>query len=101
VAAGAVLPSSNRALFVAARTQTKPVKDLIEAITSNSRLFEADGRVLRLKQYLPTDVGPAVIDAVIDALEVNTRVEALYIQHFEKVRSADLGGLGISAPVLN
>ena len=40
--------------------------------------------MLRLKRYLPSTAGPAVIDAVLDALKVNTRVEALYIQNFEE-----------------
>lgn len=53
---------------------------------ANSTKFEADGRVLRLKQYLGINARPAVIDAVLDALAVNTRVEALYIQNFEEVR---------------
>jgi hypothetical protein len=43
--------------------------------------------VLRLKQYLGITARPAVIDAVLDALEVNTRIEALYIQNFEEVRA--------------
>jgi hypothetical protein len=32
-------------------------------------------------------VGPAALDAVLDALADNARVEALYIQNFERVRS--------------
>ena len=31
-------------------------------------------------------MGPAALDAIIDALAANTRVEALYIQNFERVR---------------
>ena len=50
----------------------------------NTREFDASGRVLRLKRYLASDVGGAVLDAVLDALAVNTRVEVLYIQNFEK-----------------
>jgi len=37
-----------------------------------------------LKRYLPSDVGPKIMDQVIDALAVNTIVECLYIQNFEK-----------------
>ncbi len=57
-------------------------------IRTNSREFEADGRVLRLKQYMNSDARPPMIDMVLNALEVNTRVEALYIQNFELVRLA-------------
>ncbi|GMH43620.1 hypothetical protein BSKO_11542 [Bryopsis sp. KO-2023] len=63
--------------------ESQAVAGLCEKIRSNSTEFEANGRVLRLKQYLRSDVGPAVIDAVLDALHVNTRLEALYIQNFE------------------
>ena len=54
-------------------------------IRNNSCEFEGGGRVLRLKQYMPADANQAHIEAVLDALEVNDRVEALYIQNFEKV----------------
>ena len=57
-------------------------------IRSNSPDFEAAGRVLRLKQYMPADANQAHIEAVLDALEVNDRVEALYIQNFEKASQA-------------
>eukprot|EP01052_Picozoa_sp_SAG31_P022532 SAG31_NODE_1795_length_7248_cov_682.054833_5_plen_1228_part_00 len=40
-------------------------------------------KVLRLKQYLDADANPMVIDAVLDALDGSTMVEALYIQNFE------------------
>ena len=63
----------------------------------NSTEFEAGGRVLRLKQYLGITARPPVINAVLDALMKNTRVEALYIQNFEDVRpieSADLKAAG-------
>lgn len=65
-----------------------PFRRLIEMIRTNSREFEADGRVLRLKQYMSSDARPPMIDMVLDALEVNTRVEALYIQNFELVRAS-------------
>lgn len=54
-------------------------------IRANSREFQADGRVLRLKQYVSSDVRPSHIDAILDALAANTRVEVLYIQNFEWV----------------
>jgi len=38
-------------------------------------------------RHLAADVGPAALDAVLDALADNARVEALYIQNFERVRS--------------
>lgn len=68
--------------------QLAPFKRLIDMIRTNSKEFEADGRVLRLKQYMNSDARPPMIDMVLDALEVNTRVEALYIQNFELVRAS-------------
>ena len=42
-------------------------------------------------------MGPAALDAIIDALAANTRVEALYIQNCERVRfPAKILGLWIS-----
>lgn len=41
--------------------------------------------MLRLKQYVSSDVRPPHIDAILDALADNTRVEVLYIQNFEWV----------------
>ena len=55
-------------------------------VRSNSPEFEAQGRVLRLKQYISADVRPAAINAILEALAVNTLVEVLYIQNFEQVR---------------
>jgi hypothetical protein len=52
---------------------------------SSTSIGQAEGRVLRLKQYISADARPQVIDAVLDALEENRVVEALYIQNFEKV----------------
>lgn len=54
-------------------------------VRSNSHEFEAQGRVLRLKQYISADVRPAAINAILEALAVNTLVEVLYIQNFEQV----------------
>ena len=50
----------------------------------NTREFDAEGRVLRLKRFIPADCRPQVLDAVLDALTENTRVEVLYIQNFEQ-----------------
>ena len=52
--------------------------------TSDKTLGDCGGRILRLKRYLPSDVGPKIVDLVIEALSLNTNVEALYIQNFEK-----------------
>ncbi|KAK9821293.1 hypothetical protein WJX81_001784 [Elliptochloris bilobata] len=57
---------------------------LVAAIREDSTEFEAGGRVLRLKQYIAAGVGAAALDAIIDALSANSRVEALYIQNFER-----------------
>lgn len=56
-------------------------------VRSNSPEFEAQGRVLRLKQYISADVRPAAINAILEALAVNTLVEVLYIQNFEQVHA--------------
>ena len=40
--------------------------------------------MLRLKRYVSAVAGSAVLNAVLDALAVNTRVEVLYIQNFER-----------------
>ena len=58
----------------------------LEELRANSTNWEADGRVLRLKSYLGISARPAVIDAALDALAANTRVECLYIQNFEEER---------------
>ena len=60
--------------------------ELCARLREDSRDFEADGRVLRLKQCVPSDMLPGHIDAILDALAANTRVEVLYIQNFEWVR---------------
>lgn len=54
-------------------------------IRTNSHKFEAQGRILRLKQYMPAGANCAVMEEVISALSVNTRVQVLYIQNFESV----------------
>lgn len=56
-------------------------------LRADSREFQAGGRVLRLKQYVSADIKPPHINAILDALAANTRVEVLYIQNFEWVRS--------------
>ena len=61
---------------------------LITSLRANrSDVGECSGRVLRLKPTLSADARPAQLDAVLDALMVNWRVEVLYIQNFERVRS--------------
>ena len=40
--------------------------------------------MLRLKRYISAVATSNVLNAVLDALAVNTRVEVLYIQNFEK-----------------
>lgn len=65
--------------------QDPEIMDLIERIEHDDRGFNTDGRILRLKHHLRSTSGPRVINAIIDALRHNTRVEALYLQAFEKV----------------
>ncbi|CAL5226309.1 g9154 [Coccomyxa viridis] len=69
-------PSSRRTPGRGAFLEGRPSRE-------DSRDFEADGRVLRLKQYVPSDLLPGHMDAILDALAANTRVEVLYIQNFE------------------
>lgn len=66
--------------------QAAPFRRFVEMVRSNSHDFEAQGRVLRLKQYINSDIRPAAINAILEALAVNTLVEVLYIQNFEHVR---------------
>ena len=73
--------------------QNKQVARLCNLIRADSREFQADGRVLRLKQYISSDVRPAHIDAILDALAANTRVEVLYIQNFEWVSTAEISAM--------
>eukprot|EP00803_Ostreobium_quekettii_P003889 evm.model.scf_407EXC.2 EVM.evm.TU.scf_407EXC.2 scf_407EXC:14109-19988(-) len=63
--------------------QIESVCRLCDMIRNNSTEFEAQGRILRLKQYLKADARPNVMNSVLEALKENTRVEALYIQNFE------------------
>ncbi|CAG9461207.1 unnamed protein product [Pedinophyceae sp. YPF-701] len=58
-------------------------QDLIHKIETNSREFQADGKILRLKQYIPSEVRSAEINRILDALWLNDRIEVLYIQNFE------------------
>ncbi|KAI3437870.1 hypothetical protein D9Q98_000316 [Chlorella vulgaris] len=64
--------------------QSPAFRAFLAMLRGSSTEFEAGGRVLRLRQFLRADVRPRVLDAVLDALEANTRVEALYIQNFEQ-----------------
>ena len=57
---------------------------LLALIEGDSQVFQWRGAVLRVKQYLRADAGPRELDAVIDALRKNTRVQALYLQNFER-----------------
>ena len=72
--------------------QSEPFQRFIKMIRSNSHKFEAQGRILRLKQYMPAGANCAAMEEVISALSVNTRVQVLYIQNFEWVRAALLYG---------
>lgn len=75
-------------ILVLALLQAAPFRRFVEMVRSNSHDFEAQGRVLRLKQYISADVRPAAINAILEALAVNTLVEVLYIQNFEQVGHA-------------
>ena len=79
------LPTSRMGSEACNAAQSEPFQKLLAMIRSNSREFQAEGRILRLKNYMRADAQPAEIDAVIEALEHNTRIEALYIQNFEMV----------------
>lgn len=75
--------------------QAAPFRRFVEMVRNNSHDFEAQGRVLRLKQYISADVRPAAINAILEALAVNTLVEVLYIQNFEQVNAWWRGPLGM------
>ncbi len=65
--------------------QDEAVKSLVERIRTNDSGFNTEGRILRLKHHLRHTAGPLIIGAVIEALRHNTRIEALYLQNFERV----------------
>lgn len=66
------------------RTLESPAfKDFIERLANNTLDCDAGGKVLRLKRFIKSNAGPLVINAVLDALKTNTKIEALYIQNFE------------------
>lgn len=48
------------------------------------RMNDPEVEVLKLHHYLGPDVNTAVIDAVLDALAVNSNCQALYIQNFNE-----------------
>ena len=52
-------------------------------LANNTLDCDAGGKVLRLKRFIKSNAGPLVINAVLDALKTNTKIEALYIQNFE------------------
>jgi len=58
--------------------------EFLEMVKSNSTAFHCDGKILRLKRFIPPGAGSLMLDLVIDALAYNTRVEILYIQNFER-----------------
>lgn len=66
--------------------QHPPFRRFLDLIRDNSEDFQSKGRILRCKQYMKPDANPAMIDEVISALSVNTRIEVLYIQNYERVR---------------
>ncbi|PSC70796.1 chlorophyll b reductase [Micractinium conductrix] len=82
-AAAAPAAAPDTAAFNPAQ-QSASFRRFLAMIRGDSHEFEAQGRVLRLRQYLRPDVGPRVLEAVFEALESNTRVEALYCQNFEQ-----------------
>ncbi|KAK3249182.1 hypothetical protein CYMTET_41380 [Cymbomonas tetramitiformis] len=60
-------------------------REFIDKIVSNSSEdFEASGKLLRLKRYITPNASCQKIDAILEALAQNTRVEALYIQNFDR-----------------
>lgn len=64
--------------------EKKDFRLLIELILGNSTAFEAQGRILRIKNYIPCDASPLEIDLILAALRKNSRIEVLYIQNFER-----------------
>lgn len=54
---------------------------------NSTEIGECSGRVLRLKPRVSSNARPEEINAVLDALKLNWRVEVLYIQNFELVRT--------------
>ena len=60
----------------------------LQQIRANStEIGECGGRVLRLKPRVSSNARPEEINAVLEALKLNWRVEVLYIQNFELVRT--------------
>jgi hypothetical protein len=57
-----------------------------QILESSAEIGECGGQVLRLKPSLDLDTTSMEIDMVLEALKVNSRVEALYIHNFENVR---------------
>ena len=57
--------------------------DFIKRLRNNTLECDAGGKVLRLKRFISANSGPKVLHEVLDALKLNTTVEALYIQNFE------------------
>ena len=81
----AAFPGRSKREVGTSYSHSNAFKNFIERLRrSDPTLGEVQGRILRLKRYLPSDIGPKIVDAVIDALSSNTVVECLYIQNFER-----------------
>ena len=77
-------------------------KAYIDSIrASSAEVGECSGRVLRLKPFLSPDTSSARLDHVLNALLYNWRVEVLYIQNFEKVRTQWVVSLFVTARCLS
>jgi hypothetical protein len=70
------------------RAQDPKFQTFLQQIRENSaHIGECEGRVLRLKPTVSSNARPEEINHVLGALMHNWRVEVLYIQNFELVRS--------------
>jgi len=57
----------------------------VQTLVEKLKMNDPDCVVLKMKKYLPDPNTPSVIlDTVLDALEVNTNCQALYIQNFNE-----------------
>ena len=70
----AAFPGRSKREVGTSYSHSNAFKNFIERLrSSDPTLGEVQGRILRLKRYLP-DIGPKIVDAVIDALSSNTVV---------------------------
>lgn len=60
----------------------RDIQELIENIRKNDGCSVPV--VLRIKNYVSSDINARVVDKILDALMENEHVEALYIQNFEE-----------------